>query len=73
MIRRGALLALVAPGAIAIEMSAAPWAVSASTETFRPQMASAVPGCSSSRVERLVRLPAPAAPDHFSTKARSIT
>lgn len=69
---RGKLLALVAPGLIAIEAGPAPWIVAASTEDFRPRLARTAPGCTPARVGRLVQH-APAGGDHFSTKARSIT
>lgn len=69
---RGRLLALIAPGLIAIEAAPAPWAVQGSTDSFTPRMTRAVPGCSPPRVGRLVQ-DAPAGADHFSTKARSIT
>ncbi|HEX5801502.1 MAG TPA: hypothetical protein VFY24_00650 [Azospira sp.] len=71
MISRGKLLALVAPGALVFNPAATPWAVEGSTESFVPRLSATVPGCSSARVDRLVQ--APPAPDHFSTKARSIT
>lgn len=71
MSSRGKLLALVAPGAVAIGTSTVPWAVEGSTETWRASSANTVPGCSPARVGRLVAAPTPV--DHFSTKARSIT
>jgi hypothetical protein len=72
--KRGKLLALVAPGLIAIEAGPAPWIVAASTEDFRPRLARTAPGCTPARVGRLVQhAPAGEADDYFSTKARSIT
>ena len=68
---RWKLLALVAPGLIAIEAGPAPWAVEAST-LVRPRLVRALPGCSPLRPGRLVQA-APAADTHFSTKARSMT
>ncbi|MBI2309219.1 MAG: hypothetical protein HYU78_18160 [Rhodocyclales bacterium] len=71
---RGKLLALVAPGVIAIEAAPVPWAVEASTETFQPRLAKTAPGCSPARVGRLVAAEPPApGRSYFSTKARSIT
>ncbi len=72
MISRGKLLALVAPGALALNVTATPGTVDVVTGTAWPRMASAVPGCNSSRVDRLAVL-APKKKDYFSTKARSIT
>ncbi|MFC5301252.1 hypothetical protein [Azospira restricta] len=69
--QRGKLLALVAPGILAIEAAPVPWAVAASTTDFTPRLTQTVPGCSPTRVGRLVDSGAVA--DHFSTKARSIT
>jgi hypothetical protein len=72
--KRGKLLALVAPGIIAIEAAPVPWAVQGSTETFVPRLARTVPGCAPVRIGRLVASEPPAANYfHFSTKARSIT
>ena len=69
---RWKMLALVAPGLIAIEAAPAPWTVEGSTAFVRPRVVRSVPGCSPVRVGRLVQA-APASGDHFSTKARSIT
>ncbi|MFA7293370.1 MAG: hypothetical protein WC023_14125 [Rhodocyclaceae bacterium] len=72
MISRGKMLALVAPGAIAFNVSATPWMVEGPTAKAWPQTTSAVPGCSSTRVDRLGQSTLQTAP-YFSTKARSIT
>ncbi|MBW7900100.1 MAG: hypothetical protein H3C26_01365 [Rhodocyclaceae bacterium] len=69
---RGKLLALVAPGLIAVEAAPVPWAVEGATENFRPRLTRTAPGCNPARVGRLVRAE-PVGEDHFSTKARSIT
>ena len=72
--KRGKVLALVAPGILAIEATPVPWAVQGSTETFVPRLARTVPGCAPVRVGRLVVSEPPAENHfHFSTKARSIT
>lgn len=68
---RWKLLALVAPGLIAIEAGPAPWAIEANT-VVRPRLVRALPGCSPLRPGKLVQA-APAADAHFSTKARSMT
>lgn len=65
--RRWKLLALIAPGLIAIEAGPAPWAVEVGTALVR-----ALPGCSPLRPGKLVQAE-PAADTHFSTKARSMT
>lgn len=52
--QRGKLLALVAPGVIALEAAPVPWAVEGSTETFQPRLTKTAPGCSPARVGRLV-------------------
>lgn len=72
MISRGKMLALVAPGAIALNVSATPWMVEGPLIALRPTTESAVPGCSSTRVDRLGQSMLERAP-YFSTKARSIT
>ena len=67
---RGRLLALVAPGALALSATATPWAVEGATQAVRPLAGSSAPGCSPVHAGRLVSAPGA---DHFSTKARSIT
>ena len=68
---RWKLLALVAPGLIAIEAGPAPWAIEANT-VVRPRLVRALPGCSPLRPGKLVQAEQ-AADTHFSTKARSMT
>jgi len=70
--RRWKLLALVAPGLIAIEVAPVPWAVEGSAAFVRPRLARSIPGWRPVRVGRLVQ-GEPAGDDHFSTKARSMT
>ena len=65
------LLALVAPGAIAVGATMTPWMVPGSSAT-PPRMATAVPGKNPVRAAGF-GLPTLPAGLYFSTKARSIT
>ena len=70
--RRWKMLALIAPGLIAIEAAPAPWTVEIGTAFVRPRLTRSIPGFGHLRTGRLVQAE-PARIDHFSTKARSIT